>query len=93
MTKNCPIDEIDRAPNCRCGSFTSKNITWIILDDISFRVFNQDYTGIGYNKFRSLLGIEQLKFFLNALSNVQDNFGSDSLVFISVGRSMFANKS
>jgi hypothetical protein len=93
MTKNFPIDEISRAPNCRCGSFTSKNITWIILDDISFRIFNQDYTGIGYNKFTSLLGTEQLKFLLNALSNVQDNFGKDSLVFISVGRSMFADKS
>jgi len=93
MTKNFPLDEITRAPNCRCGSFTSKNITWIILDDISFRVFNPIYTGIGYNKFISLLGTEQLRFFINALSNVQDNFGTGSLVFISVGRSMFTDKS
>ncbi len=93
MTKNFPIDEVSRAPNCRCGSFTIKNITMIFLDDISFRVFNPEYTGIGYNKFSSLLGIQQLKFFLNALSNVQDNFGTDSLVFVSVGRSMFVDKS
>lgn len=90
MTRNFPIDTINNVRNARCGSFTSKNITWIILDDISNRVFNQEYTGIGYNKFTSMLGPSQLEFLLNSLSNVQDNFGDKALCFISVGRSMFA---
>lgn len=91
MRKNFPLDELTRALGTRCGSFTTKNITWIQLDDISDRVFNKEYTGIGYNKFSSMLGDLQLTFLVNALSNVKDNFGLDSLCFILVGRSMFAN--
>jgi len=90
MTENFPLNEVTNVIGTRCGSFISKNITWIILDDISNRVFNKNYTGIGYNKFSSALGKDQLLFLINALSNVQDNFGKNSLCFISVGRSMFA---
>jgi hypothetical protein len=90
MTENFPLNELTNVIGTRCGSFLSKNITWIILDDISNRVFNKNYTGIGYNKFSSALGKDQLLFLMNALSNVQDNFGKNSLCFISVGRSMFA---
>lgn len=70
MTENFPLNELTNVIETRCGSFISKNITWIILDDISNRVFNKNYTEIGYNKFSSALGKDQLLFLINALSNV-----------------------
>lgn len=91
MANNFPTNEIIK--NTRCDSTTIKNITFIILDDVSNKKFNPNYTGIGYNKFDTMLGEEQLSFLLGALSNVEDNFGADSLCFISVGKSMFATTS
>jgi hypothetical protein len=93
MSLNFPIEKVSTVPNCRCSSFTSKNITWIILDDVSFRELNTEYVGIGNIKFKSILGTEQINFLLDSLGNIQKNFGSKALVFILVGKSMFSNRS
>jgi hypothetical protein len=85
--KNFPLNLVtDKA---RYSSFNVKDITFILLDDVSYKEFNTEYTGIGYNKFISILGFSQLHFFLNSLSNAQDSYGIFSPVFISVGKSMF----
>jgi len=85
--KNFPMKII--TTNGRYSSFNVKDITFILLDDVSFKQFNTNYTGIGYNKFSNILGAEQLLFLLNSLSNAQDSFGIMAPVFISVGKSMF----
>ncbi len=89
MKDNFPIQQV--YDDIRCASFTTKNITFILLDDVSKKTYNPDYTGIGNNVFTTILGPKQVQFLLNSLSNVEDNFGTDSLCFISVGKSMFAS--
>ena len=75
----------------RLGSWTVKNITFIVGDDISNKIINPLYNGIGNNKFNSQLGQEQIKEIKNILTNVADGFGLNSLVFIIFGKSMFGS--
>ena len=82
MTENFPLNELTNVIGTRCGSFLSKNITWIILDDISNRVFNKNYTGIGYNKFLSALGNDQLLCLRNVCFFCGDSHQSDISEFI-----------
>ncbi len=89
MKDNFPIQQV--YDDIRCASFTVKNVTFILLDDVSKKTYNPDYTGIGNNIFRTILGPKQVEFLLNCLSNVEDNFGTEALCFISVGKSMFAS--
>lgn len=89
MLDNFPIAQV--YDDIRCSSFTIKNITYILLDDVSEKIYNPEYTGIGNIIFSTILGPKQVEFLLNALSNVEDNFGTEALCFISVGKSMFAS--
>ena len=87
--KNFPLPST-QIKNTRNSSFTKNDITFILLDDTSNKTINPEYTGIGYNKYNSFLGEEQLNYLLSELSNVKYNFDNYAQVFISVGRSMFS---
>jgi hypothetical protein len=75
----------------RIGGYTVKDITFIFGDDISNKKTNQYYNGIGYNKFESQLGQEQIEIIKGRLSNAWDAFGTKALIFIVLGKSMFGS--
>lgn len=85
--KNFPLNLV--TTDARYSSFNVKDITFILLDDVSYRQLNDEYTGIGFNKYKDILGFNQLQFLLNSLSNARDSYGIFSPVFILVGKSMF----
>lgn len=87
--ENFPLELI--TDNYRLGSYTVKNITFIFADDISNKKINTNYTGIGFNKFESQLGQEQIGIIKQLLSNVWDGYGPNALTFIVVGKSMFGS--
>lgn len=86
---NFPIELI--LDDTRLASWTIKDITFIIADDISNKKINSLYNGIGVNKFESQLGLDQINIIKQLLTNVWDSFGINGLVFIIVGKSMFAS--
>ena len=90
LTKNFPtISQV--STNYRADFRSTKNISFITLDDVSCRILNPEYTS-GYNKYLHILGDDQLQFLLNALANVSLNFGDFGLCFIIVGKSMFGEQ-
>ena len=89
--ENFPLELMTETNNYRLGSYTVKDITFIFTDDISNKTTNPNFNGIGNNKFNSQLGQEQIQIIKGLLSNVQDAYGLDALVFIVVGKSMFGS--
>jgi hypothetical protein len=90
LQENFPLNLMLK--DSRTSAFTIKNISYILLDNVSNKVINSNYTGIGDNKFNQILGDEQLNFLLNCLTNAT-NFGLNAPVFILIGKSIFSTTS
>lgn len=89
FSENFPI--ISQVSNdYRANIRNIKNITFITLDSVSCRTLNPK--PVGYDKFLTILGTDQLQFLLDGLSNVYSSFGTNALCFILFGKSMFGEE-
>ena len=89
--ENFPLELMTDTNNYRSGSYTVKDITFIFADDISNKKTNSNFNNIGNNKFNSQLGQAQIEIIKELLSNAQDAYGLNALVFIVVGKSIFGS--
>lgn len=92
--ENFPIGEYINEKNdeFRATFFTIKDINFITLDTLSSRTLNIFSTNAG-DKFSTILGEKQLQYLKDTLSNIYAYRGSNSLIFIVVGKSMFGSQS
>jgi len=76
----------------RSTYFSMKNVCFITLDTVTKRTINNNKNKKGY-KYSSILGDTQLTYLKDYLNNIITLYGPQSLIFIVVGKSMFANSS
>ena len=83
-----PIEPIET--DFRAGMSIVKNISYIVLDDTSCRVYNPDNNS-NDNIYSTILGEDQIQFYLNALSTAYLSNGQNALIFVMEGKSMFGS--
>lgn len=66
--------------------YNINDITMIFLDDISHRKYD-----ILQKNYQSILGQEQLEWFLQSLVNAKINYGSDAIILVVEGKSWFGS--